>query len=307
VKRILALALLGSLGCDPQGLGRPNPNFLVVGHRGAPRAAAENTLPSFELAVALGANAIETDLCVTSDGVFVLWHDRDPDEGVALARQGGVEGGAYIPLVPGLGSEYRRPVEELTLDELRTHYGYGDLSGDRYELAVIPTFDEFRSWLALHPELAAVYLDVKLSSEQEAQASALMQALEQQPAFTALRVFALSPRRNIATALEAERQRLALDGVRVVLDSEGLGALDGTRELGLRDVSVGLVPGVRWGAFKEEIADLVAERERGTIDSVTTWTFNRELQYAELLYYSVDGIMTDDPATLYEVWRDTLD
>ena len=38
----------------------------------------------------IGADAIETDVCVTRDGEFVLWHDRRPDDKVALFRQAGV-------------------------------------------------------------------------------------------------------------------------------------------------------------------------------------------------------------------------
>lgn len=305
----LVLLLLGA-GCDPQGLGRPNPNFHVIGHRGAPRSAAENTLPSFEIALALGANAIETDLCVTADGVYVLWHDRDPDDGVALIRQGGIEGQAFIPLVPPIGSDYRRPVDELTLEELRAHYGYGDVAGNRNELAWIPTFDELLAWAAGRSELSAVYLDVKLTPEQLPAATALMNALGtalEDGALAQRTFFVLSIHDAVVEALEAERERFVGQPIRVVRDYEGLGALDGAELHGLRDVSLGLVPDVRWGDFKEEVADLVAARERGAIDSVTVWTFNREIQLAELLYYSVDGVMTDDPATLYVIWRDTLD
>jgi glycerophosphoryl diester phosphodiesterase len=307
----LALFALACAGCDPEGLGRPNPNFLVIGHRGAPLLAAENTLPSFDIALALGANAIETDLCVTRDGVIVVWHDRDPDSTVALARQSGAEDQAFIPLVPPLGSSYRRPVEELTLAELRAHYGYGDLSGNKNELAVIPTFQDLLGWAASHAQLSAVYLDVKLSAGQTSEATALISelaaTLQGDAALSERRFFALSVERSIASAMEAEREFQAAEQVRVALDSEGLGALDGTRDLGLRDVSTGLVPQVAWGDFKEEVADLVDARERGSIDSVTVWTFDKEIQLAELLYYSVDGVMTNDPATLYTIWQDTLE
>jgi glycerophosphoryl diester phosphodiesterase len=311
--RFIALAaiVLTGASCDPEGLGRPNPNFHVIGHRGAPRLAAENTLPSFEVATALGANAIETDLCVTSDGVFVLWHDRDPDDPVALVRQSGAEGQAYIPLVPPLGSTFRRPVHELTLQELRTHYGYGDVSGNKNELFVIPTFQELLAWAVGRPELLALYLDVKLGAGQTLEAASLVgelgAALVAEVALGERRFFALSVEPAIASAMAAERERLAAEQVRVVLDSEGLGALDATRRLGLRDVSMGLVPDVAWGDFKQEMAEIVDARERGVIDSVTVWTFNREMQLAELLYYSVDGVMTDDPGTLYTIWQDSLD
>ena len=46
-----------------------------VAHRGSPRQALENTLPSFEAALANGADAIELDVHVTADGVVVVHHD----------------------------------------------------------------------------------------------------------------------------------------------------------------------------------------------------------------------------------------
>lgn len=47
----------------------------VVAHRGAPTMQPENTLPSFRLAIAQGADALETDLRFTRDGQIVLFHD----------------------------------------------------------------------------------------------------------------------------------------------------------------------------------------------------------------------------------------
>jgi glycerophosphoryl diester phosphodiesterase len=48
-----------------------------IGHRGAPREFPENTLPAFERAIALGADAIELDVHVTADGVPVVHHDPE--------------------------------------------------------------------------------------------------------------------------------------------------------------------------------------------------------------------------------------
>ena len=50
----------------------------VVGHRGAPRAFAENTLPSFRHALEAGAQAIELDVHASRDGVVVVHHDAIP-------------------------------------------------------------------------------------------------------------------------------------------------------------------------------------------------------------------------------------
>ena len=49
----------------------------VIGHRGASGIAPENTWESFDLALQLGADAIETDVQATSDGELVLFHDLD--------------------------------------------------------------------------------------------------------------------------------------------------------------------------------------------------------------------------------------
>jgi glycerophosphoryl diester phosphodiesterase len=47
----------------------------VFGHRGACGLAPENTLPSFALAVALGADYLELDVHATADGEIVVLHD----------------------------------------------------------------------------------------------------------------------------------------------------------------------------------------------------------------------------------------
>jgi len=48
---------------------------LVVGHRGAMAHAPENTFPSYELGVQMGADAIEIDVHLTADGKLAVIHD----------------------------------------------------------------------------------------------------------------------------------------------------------------------------------------------------------------------------------------
>jgi glycerophosphoryl diester phosphodiesterase len=48
---------------------------LNIGHRGASGYAPEHTIPSYDLALRLGANYIEQDLQMTRDGVLVALHD----------------------------------------------------------------------------------------------------------------------------------------------------------------------------------------------------------------------------------------
>jgi glycerophosphoryl diester phosphodiesterase len=47
----------------------------VFGHRGAAGIAPENTIPSFALGLALGADVLELDVHASRDGVIVVMHD----------------------------------------------------------------------------------------------------------------------------------------------------------------------------------------------------------------------------------------
>jgi glycerophosphoryl diester phosphodiesterase len=297
-------------GCDPDGLGRPNPNFLVVGHHGAPNLAPENTIRSFEASVAVGANAMEIDLCITGDGVVVAFHDRDPDSSVALARQAGGEGYAWIPFVPGVSSPWRRPVSQLGLAELRQYYGYRRIDGDRDETAEIPTLREALDWVRSAPGLRAVYLDMKFDLGELAAGPQVVRELwaawQADPALQRVRFYLLTVHQEIVDAVEKERASLGATALRVVWDWEQPGALSASIQAGLRDVSTGITPSFTWSGYKREIAGMVAAREDGKIDSVLAWTVDRKIELAELLYYSVDGVITNDPATLFRMWQETL-
>jgi glycerophosphoryl diester phosphodiesterase len=54
---------------------RPGP--LILAHRGACRAAPENTLAAFRLAMDLGADGVELDVRLSADGDAVVHHDAD--------------------------------------------------------------------------------------------------------------------------------------------------------------------------------------------------------------------------------------
>ena len=55
------------------------PTPIAIGHRGAAGEAPENTLPSFERAVAAGAAILESDVHLSRDGEVVVFHDADLD------------------------------------------------------------------------------------------------------------------------------------------------------------------------------------------------------------------------------------
>lgn len=62
------------------------PPTAVIAHRGASRAAAENTVEAFLTAARMGADAVELDVRRTADGVLVVHHDpRLADSRVIVA------------------------------------------------------------------------------------------------------------------------------------------------------------------------------------------------------------------------------
>lgn len=59
-----------------RGSGAPWDSWpLVIGHRGAPCRAYENSLAAIDTAIALGADMVEIDVRRTCDGALVLHHD----------------------------------------------------------------------------------------------------------------------------------------------------------------------------------------------------------------------------------------
>lgn len=60
-------------------MSNPFPHPLILGHRGAPAEAPENTLASFARALAHGADGVELDVQLSRDGVPVVIHDATLD------------------------------------------------------------------------------------------------------------------------------------------------------------------------------------------------------------------------------------
>ena len=115
---------------------------LVVGHRGAAAHAPENTMESFELGVRQGADAIELDLHVSSDGALIVIHDDTLDR----------------------TTDRRGAIVEHTLAEIREADAGAEFAGPdasyRFRGAGlrVPTFDEVLAWL---PEEVGLVVEIK--------------------------------------------------------------------------------------------------------------------------------------------------
>jgi glycerophosphoryl diester phosphodiesterase len=106
----------------------------VIAHRGASGYAPENTRVAFERAIAMGADAIETDVQLTADGELVLFHDTTVER----------------------NSNGRGPLADYTLAELRLldlgAWYAPEFAGERV-LTLGELLDEFAARIPLVLEL----------------------------------------------------------------------------------------------------------------------------------------------------------
>lgn len=66
---------------------KPFPRPLILGHRGSPREAPENTLQSFGKALLAGADGVELDVQPSGDGVAVITHDDSLERVWGIRRE----------------------------------------------------------------------------------------------------------------------------------------------------------------------------------------------------------------------------
>lgn len=119
---------------------------LRIAHRGMPRRAPENTLPSFALALDEEAEGIELDLHTTADGVVVVHHDAHLRGGAAIAGLTWAElerreAAPGIP-IPSLADVCLLVAGRATL--------FVELKGAGIEAAVIDALERYRGDVALH-------------------------------------------------------------------------------------------------------------------------------------------------------------
>jgi glycerophosphoryl diester phosphodiesterase len=69
----------------------------VLAHRGASKAARENTIEAFHLAATLGSDAVELDVRRTADGVLVVHHDPYVAGGQAIVSLRAPDLPTYVP------------------------------------------------------------------------------------------------------------------------------------------------------------------------------------------------------------------
>jgi glycerophosphoryl diester phosphodiesterase len=130
--RIVLTVILFAVLANPAAAARP---VLNIGHRGASGLAPEHTFAAYELALRLGADYIEQDLQMTSDGVLVVMHDETLDR----------------------TTDCTGPVKLKTLAEVK-RCDAGSWFGPQFKGARVPTLDEV---FARYATRANFYIETK--------------------------------------------------------------------------------------------------------------------------------------------------
>jgi len=141
------LAAQAAGGCLAAAVGQAP---ILVGHRGYPLIAPENTLASFRAAIAEGAKWVETDVQVTRDGYLVLMHDQ------ALSRT------TNAPVLYPDRSPWL--VSSFDLAEIR-RLDAGFWMAEKYVGEPVPTLEELLA--LLQQENAGLFLEIKSQGESD--------------------------------------------------------------------------------------------------------------------------------------------
>ena len=233
---------------------------LLLGHRGSPRVKRENTIPSFQAALAAGLDGVELDVQRTLDGVLVLHHDDHlPDGRVIAALRAAEVAAAELPPHP-------------------------DGSG----AASVPTLDEALEWATA----AGAYVNVEIKTpgrRSDGREAETARALRRHRARDRVIVSSFDPlvlarvrfedaglETGLLFAPNAGRPRWALEGGR------------SARLLGVRALHPHFTL----------VTPPLLERARRRGWRVNTWTVNDEHIAARLIENGVHALIGDDPGTL---------
>lgn len=295
---------------------RPPSELLIIGHRGAPYKRVENTLQSFRQALKEGANALEIDLCLTRDGQVVVWHDWNPDSTVARYRESGLEDcQKYRPYYPN--DDFRRPVTDLSLDQLRLEYGYARRDGSPIPTKrtgyTIPNFAEFMHWAARRKTLKCVFLDIKIPGTEVELVAPFLAEIKRCRDSTShdFELVFLSPYEEIVAEikrlepeLEVCYDREVVNVMPVATKEEALrySTVRPAESYGNQFASVGRPTVFTLAPFeiykKIIVEDLRYRHEQCLNTRIIAWTINDPQEMSELLELGVDGILTDYPYKL---------
>jgi glycerophosphoryl diester phosphodiesterase len=258
----------------------------IWGHRGAMDFAPQNTLPSFALAVEQGADGIELDVQLTSDGELVVFHDAHVDK-----------------LTNGRGPLASLPWSVVKELDAGSHFGR------EWGQTRIPTLEAVLA--ALPPRL---FVNVELKT-----------ALSESGWWLRWTTLLRGPRRLSAARVEAARREsaplaaatakvlrqtgterfivssfdpLALEAFRHELPAVPLGFLHSPTEPWNTPALMDGVPHEAWHPHHTQVTAEAVKAQHALGRKVHTWTVNDAEHALRLTAAGVDALITNRPGEI---------
>ena len=301
IRTAAALLLAGLLLGPPAQAAEP----LIIAHRGASGYLPEHTLAGYELAVKLGADYIEPDLQLTSDGVLVAMHDETLQRTTNIAELFAERNGGY-------------KVSDFSLAEVRTltvrPTGTGKATYPGFTPTApalrVPTFDEVIALARMQSTTTGRTIGIYPEAKQAdpVMEDKILAALTRQRYTSADdKVFLQSFSDATVKSLDAKQRALGLK-VPLILLGHAVTLPDGTAMIGVpgnRMLALGEVAGFASGVgvsiadAKYPLTRTFVEQAHAAGLAVHGWTFAKaDLaaaadEYKLFLDMGVDGLFSN--------------
>lgn len=233
-------------------------NPMIFAHRGSCALAPENTLPSFELAFAHQADAIELDAKLSRDGIVMVIHDQTVDR-----------------TTDGTGK-----VNQLSLSELK-RLDAGAFFGKEFTGVRIPTLDEVFECVGLK-----LFVNVELTnykSSDDTLVEKVVEVVKRHNMQDRVLFSSFLPKNLVksqAMLPQTPVALLCLPGVMGVI----------SRSVFSRHYSPHIIH-----PFLSDVSTRYVELEHKAGRRVHVWTVNAEKDIQRLKNDGVDGLFTDNP------------
>ena len=288
---ILVIALL-SLSCVTNQKISDTRNFIVeknekpwvIAHRGGRGLFPENTMAAFDGAHELAVDALEMDVCLTKDNQLVTHHDLTIDR-----------------TSNGKGNLIDHTLQEL--QKLNFGYHFKDLNDQfiyRENKVKIPTMDEV---MAKYSEKYPLIIEIKNKSENGFKAAQKLFDLIQKYKIESkvivasfhgevLEKFRAISQNKIITATTLNETKKFVVSKKLAMPF--LFKPDGGAALQIPMKAKGL------NLSKASFTKMAHKRDM----IIHYWTINTKENMRKLIEYGVDGIMTDRPDLLIELYKE---
>ncbi len=240
----------------------------IIAHRGASFDAPENTISSVKLAWEQGANAVEVDVYLSTDGKVFAIHDKTPK------RYGGPD----------------KPVSKMSWDELKK-LDVGAWKDEKYRGEKIPLLSEL---LPLIPKNGRMFIEIKTGPEIIPALKRVLQKANRPCKQTAIICFS----EQVIAGVRKELPHL---------DAYWLSYLKKNQKPGERKTpTIGQVIATakKLDTTAVDLGGEIAEHDVKQLSAAGlgcyVWTINDPQKARELVNWGVIGITTDRPALMFK-------